>query len=311
MRAAKAGRIVGWLLILFIAGLSVPGCDQIDGGRAEKAEIIRIGSKNFTEQIILGEMLAQLIEYGTSLQVERMLNLGGTVICHSALVNGEIDLYPEYTGTALTAILKEPVPEDRDTVFSLVRSAYREKFGATWLDPFGFNNTYAITVRREDAAAYGWRTIDDLAEESHALRAGFTAEFVERPDGYPGLAGRYGFSFGEVKEMDPGLMYSAVNEKAVDVISGFATDGRIPAYDLQVLEDDRQFFPPYRAAAVVRSEVLALHPVLKDVLNALSGAITDPEMQHLNFLVDEEKRDPKDVVREFLLQKGLIREEQT
>jgi len=268
--------------------------------------IVRIGTKNFTEQLILGELMAQLIESKTNLRVERKFNLGGTVICHQALVRGDIDLYPEYTGTALTAILKMPTISDPDEVLEIVRKEYRLRFRCEWLEPFGFNNTYAIAVRRKDAKKFSWKRISDLKPLSSKLTAGFTSEFRERPDGYPGLKRVYGFGFGQVVDMDPALMYQALARGKVDVICAFATDGRIPAYDLVTLEDDLKFFPPYHAAPVVRLDTLQTYPELRKILNLLANTIDDETMRHLNYEVDENKKAPKEVARQFLFEKGLL-----
>ena len=271
-----------------------------------KGGTIRIGTKNFTEQIILGEIMAQLIEARTDLRVQRRFNLGGTMICHGALVNGEIDLYAEYTGTGLTAILKEPVISDPEKALQYVSHAYRKRFGARWLRPFGFNNTYAITVRKADAEKHGWASISDLRNVASKLRAGFTAEFAERPDGYPGLRKIYGLQFAEVHDMDPALMYEAVSKGEVDVICAFATDGRIAAYDLKPLEDDQHFFPPYYAAPVIRNDVMQAHPELGDLLSLLSGAFDNRTMQRLNYQVDGKKRTPTEVAEAFLRKSGLL-----
>ncbi|MBW2247827.1 MAG: ABC transporter permease subunit [Deltaproteobacteria bacterium] len=270
-------------------------------------KIIRIATKNFTEQLILGEIMAQLIETKTDLNVERRFNLGGTMICHSALVNGEIDLYAEYTGTGLTAILKHPVISDPEEALSRVTQAYHERFDAQWLKPFGFNNTYAITVREADAKKNQWNRISDLGNTAIKLRAGFTAEFAERPDGYPGLRRIYGFRFGKVRDFDPALMYEAMAKGKVDVICAFATDGRIAAYHLKPLKDDLNFFPPYHAAPVIREEVLKNHPKLGDVLSLSGGLIDNATMQRLNFEVDGNKRRTAEVVKEFLKEKGFLK----
>lgn len=267
---------------------------------------IRIGAKNFTEQFILGELMAQMIEAHTDLNVRRIFNLGGTVICHEALARGDIDLYPEYTGTGLTTILKQGVPEDPAKVFDLVREAYLEEFSCVWLSPFGFNNTYAIAVRHAEAQRNKWMTISDLRGQAPTLRAGFTPEFLERPDGYPGLRAAYGFGFGDARDMGPELMYQAAAQGDVDVICAFATDGRIPAYKLQVLSDDQDFFPPYHAAPVVRREILNLFPQLREVLERLADVLDDETMQQLNYEVDEKKRSPSDVAREFLRSRHLV-----
>ena len=262
---------------------------------------IRIGSKNFTEQVILGEIMAQLIETRTDLAVDRRFNLGGTMICHGALVNGEIDLYAEYTGTGLTAILKKSVISGPEAAFQVVANTYHDRFAIQWLKPFGFNNTYAITVRTEDAKNKGWKRISDLKMDAPNLRAGFTAEFAERPDGYPGLREAYGFEFGETRDLDPSLMYQAIYNGEVDVICAFATDGRIASYNLQPLEDDQNFFPPYYAAPIIREETVQKHPKVANVLSLIGGLIDDATMQSLNFEVDGKGQSPVDVARKFLI----------
>ena len=269
-------------------------------------KVVRIGTKNFTEQIILGEMMAQLIETKTDLIVERRFNLGGTMICHGALVNGEIDLYAEYTGTGLTAILKHPVIPDPEEALNHVTRAYHERFDAQWLKPFGFNNTYALTVREADAKKNQWNRISDLVNMAMEMRAGFTAEFAERPDGYPGLRRIYGLRFGEVRDFDPALMYEAVVKGEVDVVCAFATDGRIAAYHLVPLKDDLNFFPPYHAAPVIRENILKTHPKLGDVLSLFGGLIDNATMQRLNFEVDGKKRKTAEMVEEFLKAKGIL-----
>jgi len=272
----------------------------------ERSATVRVGSKNFTEQYILAELMAQLLESHTRLTVEREFNLGGTMICHGALIKGEIDLYAEYTGTGLTAVLHREVIASPTAAYNAVADGYRERFACEWLRPFGFNNTYAITVRKEDARIRNWTAISDLAPVAETLGAGFTAEFMERPDGYPGLGKAYGFKFGTVRDLDPGLMYRAVVNKEVDVICAFATDGRIPAYNLQPLDDDKGFFPPYHAAPVARQAVLQAHPELTESLNMLDGRLDDATMQRLNYEVDEKKRAAELVAREFLESEGLL-----
>lgn len=269
-------------------------------------QTIRIGSKRFSEQFILGEMMAQIIEAKTDLKVERLFNLGGTMIVSGALERGEIDLYPEYTGTALTAILKHKAVSNPEEAYRIVSQAYKRRFHAEWLKPFGFNNAYSITVRQADARKHGWKDISDLARSAANLEAGFTAEFSERPDGYPGLKKAYGFGFGAVRDLDSAIMYQAVAKGEVDVICAYTTDGRIRAYKLEALRDDRNFFPPYYAAPVVREEILKKYPELRDILNSLGGKIDDSAMQRLNFEVDEKKRRPSEVAREFLVSSGLI-----
>jgi len=268
--------------------------------------VIRIGGKNFTEQFILGELMAQMIESHTHLKVVRKFDLGGTVICQQALLNGQIDMYPEYTGTALTTVLKKPVIPDPDQVYKMVQKDYEQRFGLEWLPPFGFNNTYALTVRDKSAQKYHWVTIDDLVPTAGSLKAGFTAEFLERKDGYPGLKRVYGLKFARTVDMDPAIMYHALAQGDVDVISAFSTDGRIQAYHLRVLKDDKGFFPPYQAAPVARISVLKAHPELKTALAPLSGILTDRIMRQLNYEVDQEKRSPAAVAHDFLLKRHLL-----
>ena len=299
-------------LVLLVAGgfaylsTSNPFSGSAWASSGTDARTIRIGSKNFTEQLILGELMGQLIETHTDLSVERRFNLGGTMISHGALVSGGIDLYAEYTGTALTAVLERSVIPDPARAYEVVDREYRQRFSAEWLQPFGFNNTYAITIRRFDATSRDLRTISDLIPVAASLRAGFSAEFSERPDGYPGIRSAYGLRFGEVRDLDPALMYQAIASGEVDVIAAFATDGRIEAFDLQPLEDDRRFFPPYQAAPVIRTETLQAHPELAQVLGLLAGVIDDATMQRLNYAVDEEKRSPAEVAQELLERRGLL-----
>jgi len=252
------------------------------------------------------ELMAQLIEQRTGLTAIRRFDLGGTMICHGAIINGEIDIYAEYTGTGLTTILKREALADPDEAFRVVAREYRNRFDIEWLESFGFNNTYAITVRERDAQMHGWEEISDLMASAPNLRAGFTSEFAERPDGYPGIRKAYGFSFGEIRDLDPTLMYEALAREEVDVICAFATDGRIAAYKLKPLLDNRGFFPPYYAAPLVRKEVLKSHPEIRDALSPLSGLLNDVSMQQLNYEVDGKKRSPQDVAREFLKSHNLL-----
>lgn len=281
------------LVILLLLG-------AVSTGASGAPDVIRVGSKNFTEQEILGELVAQLIERDTGLRVERRFGLGGTELCQAALLSGELDMYVEYTGTGLVNVLRLAPAGGSDATFRAVAGAYRESFDLEWLPPIGFNNTYAIVVRGDDADARGWGTLSDLASDAGDLRGGFTSEFVERPDGYPGLSERYGFRLGSAADLDPGLMYTAAQSGQVDVISAFATDGRIDEYGLRVLEDDRGFFPPYDAAPVVRAETLERHPEIRDALAAIAGTIDDAAMRAMNREVDVLGRSPADVAREWI-----------
>jgi osmoprotectant transport system permease protein len=289
---------------LYLTGPSVQLFNQEGSGK--ETGRIRIGSKNFTEQLILGEILAQLIEARTALSVERVFNLGGTMICHGALVGGAIDLYAEYTGTGLTTILKHPLITDPNKALQRVKSIYSERFGVTWLEPFGFNNTYALAVRGRESKKSNWNSISDLKRDAPKLIAGFTAEFAERPDGYPGLQKTYGLGFRAVKDLDPAIMYQAISQGAVDVICAFATDGRIASLGLKTLEDDLRFFPPYYAAPVINDEVMLAHPELIDVLSLLGDRIDDATMRRLNGEVDTGRRSPREVAESFLKAKNLL-----
>ena len=266
---------------------------------------IAVGSKDFSEQVILGEILAQAIEAKTGLQVERRFDLGGN-LAHEALMAGEIDVYPEYTGTALLAILKSQPLKDPQEVYRRVAAEYAKRFDLVWTEPFGFNNTFAILVRGEDAQRLKLKTVSDAAKVSAHWRAGFGQDFMSRADGYPGFARTYGFHFEEIREMDLSLTYRALAEKQVDLIAGNSTDGLISRYGLFQLEDDRHYFPPYDAVPVVRRAALEKYPALREVLKQLGGILTVDEMRRLNYAVDGEKRQAKDVAREFLLRKKLV-----
>ncbi len=289
-------------LILVFFTLALAACGGPKGG----GSTIRIGSKAFTEQFILGELMAQMIEARTDLKVERVFNLGGSMICHTALVKGDIDLYAEYTGTALTVVLKRKVIADPQAAYDMVAADYRAKDNLEWQQPFGFNNTYVLAVRGAEADKHGWKTVSDLKSAAASLKIGFPAEFALRPDGYPGLTKVYGFKFGSTHDMDPGLMYQALARKDVDVIPAFATDGRIVAYNLRLLEDDKGHFPPYYAAPVVRLETLERHPEIRDALAPLQGVLSDESMQKLNNEVDDKKRSPAEVAATFLASHKLL-----
>ena len=267
---------------------------------------VAVGSKDFTEQVILGELLAQTIEANLGAEVTRRFDLGGN-LAHEALIGGEIDLYAEYTGTGLLAILKEKPLADPQEVYRRVKAEYAKRFNLEWTEPLGFNNTFAILVRGEDAKKLKLRTVSDAAKVSAQWRAGFGQDFMSRADGYPGFSKTYGFHFEETREMDLSLTYRALAEHQVDLIAGNSTDGLIARYGLAQLDDDRHYFPPYDAVPVVRQAALEKYPGLRDALKQLGGILTVDEMRKLNYAVDGEKRQAKDVVREFLKAKGLIR----
>ena len=267
---------------------------------------IAVGSKNFTEQLVLGELIAQQIESKTTLPVERRFYLAGTYICQQAILAARIDIYPEYTGTALTAILKDTPVGDREQVYQRVKTEYANRFGLAVGPTFGFDDTFAIEIRGEDARRLGLKNISQAAAYTARWRTGFGYEFMERPDGYRGLAATYDLHFAEAPRiMDLGLLDRALQDGQVDLIAGNRTDGLIPALDLFVLEDDRHYFPPYEAVPIIRQQALARHPELGPALDELAGKISDDDMRQLNYAVDGQHRDVKEVVRKFMREKGL------
>jgi len=266
---------------------------------AREQRPIVVGSKNFTESVILGELIAQKLE-ANGCTADRRLNMGGTFVCDTAVRTGSIDAYVEYSGTALTAILKQPSLNDRARVDAIVRGAY-EKRGLRWSPPLGFNNTFAMIVRRADAARLGLRTISDLAKVAATYRPGFGYEFTERPDGWPGLQRAYGLQFAHApRTMDLGLTYKALASGEVDLIAGNSTDGLIDSLGLIVLDDDKHFFPPYDAVVVQRTDLDPRCRGASQALESLRGSIDDASMRRLNYEVDGKKRAVADVVREFL-----------
>jgi osmoprotectant transport system substrate-binding protein len=282
-------------LLMFLTACGPPRRDRIV-----------VGCKNFTEQLILGEIIAQQIENRTHLPVERRFYLAGTYIAQQAILGGRIDVYPEYTGTSLTAILKESPSGDHAQVYNRVKSEYERRFQLTLSHPFGFNDTFAMLIRGEDARQLDLHTISQSTSRTSEWRLGVGYEFMERPDGYKGLVQTYGLKFKEPpRVMDLGLITRALKNHQVDMIAGNATDGLIPALDLFVLEDDKHYFPPYEAVPIIRQEALTRHPEIFPALDELAGKITDEDMRHLNYAVDRQHRNAPDVVREFLRRKGL------
>lgn len=284
---------------------------------------VTVGSKDFTESIVVSEIVAQLLEEN-GFDVERQLNLGGTLVAHEALVAGDIDTYIEYTGTGLIAVLGQELPEREeasddieasatpgtggmaDTVYNIVAEAYPEEFNVEWLEPWGFNNTYALAMRRGHAEELGVATISDLQDHAGDLTLGSTQETLAREDGVPGLIATYDLDFGDTVALDPGLMYDAAGNEDLDVITAFATDPRIASNDLVLLDDDLGFFPPYHAAPVVRQELLEQAPDVRDILNSVAGTLDDTRMTELNLQADVEGKEIPDVARDFLTEEGLI-----
>lgn len=303
--ALTKGQPIGrWGLIAAVAALLLGGV-AVAAGLRPVGDAIRIGSKNFTEQILLGEIVAQTIEARTGLAVERRLNLGGTFICDQALRSGDIDLYVEYSGTAYTAVFKEPPQTDPLRVLETIRARYADA-GITVADSLGFENTFAVLIRGDDARRLGLETISDAVAYAPRWTPGFGHEFLQRQDGYPGLVDTYRLRFGSPpRAMDLSLIYRALADGQVDLIAGDATSGLIEAYDLAMLRDDRRYFPPYDAVPLVRTAVLAERPEVGEALGALAGRISVTDMRRMNRAIDEQRRDPSEVAREFL--QGLDR----
>jgi osmoprotectant transport system substrate-binding protein len=265
-----------------------------------------IGAKNFTEQVILGELLAQEIEAKSGLKVERRFYLAGSYICNQALVAGRIDAYVEYTGTALTAILKQPLDRNPETVLNTVRRLYASRYGVTVGEPLGFENTFAMVIRGDDARRLHLTTLSQAAAYTPQWHLGVGYEFEQRPDGLPGLSAAYNLHFaGPPRTMDLGLLYRALTEHQVDMIAANSTDGPIEALGLVALQDDRHYFPPYQAVPLVREESLRRWPQIRIALQALAGKISADDMRSMNEAVDGQHRDPAEVVRQFWLKKGL------
>ena len=267
---------------------------------------IVVGCKNFTEQVVLGELLAQEIEAKTGLAVERRFYLAGSFICHQAILAGRIDVYPEYTGTAMAAILKQKPEGGAARVYRRVKQDYARRFGLAVGPPFGFNNSFAMVIRGDDAARLRLSNISQAVPYAARWRPGFGYEFMERPDGYAGFVKAYGIKFGAAPRiMELGLLYRALQSHEVDLVAGNSTDGLIDALHLTVLADDRGYFPPYQAVPIVSAQAVAAHPELMSVLNLLAGRISDDEMRRMNYAVDGTHLDPAGVVRKFRQSKGL------
>jgi len=286
-------------LLLLITSCK-PNLNSSSGGN------IIVASKDFTEQDILGELLAQQIEATTDLKVDRRPRLGGSFICHSAITSGKIDAYIEYTGTVFTGILNQKVVSDPKEVYNQIKQAYAQQFDLEVMPPLGFENTFAMIIRGEDARRYNIQTLSQVSQYTPQWRGGFGYEFLEREDGFPGLAKTYGLRFAKSPQiMDLGLVYRALLQKQVDMVAGSSTDAQISRLGVVVLKDDKQYFPPYEAAPIVRQETLKKYPELRQAIAQLAGKISADEMRQLNNLVEGELRNIKDVVQEFRKLKGL------
>lgn len=294
------------LAMLPIGAIAIAGCGP------PRPNHPVVGAKNFTEQVVLGELLAQEIEATTHLKVERRFYLAGSYICQQALVAGRIDAYVEYTGTALTAILKRPVnpgPQgvhNPQSVLDTVRRLYAARYHVSVAAPLGFENTFAMVIRGDDARRLHLTTLSQAAQYTPQWKLGVGYEFEQRPDGLPGLSTAYGLRFdGPPRTMDLGLLYRALNAHQVDMIAGNSTDGPIQAFGLAVLEDDKHYFPPYQAVPLIRDDALRRWPQIQVALDALAGKITADDMRAMNEAIDGQHRDPAEVVREFRARKGL------
>ncbi|HEX2757090.1 MAG TPA: glycine betaine ABC transporter substrate-binding protein, partial [Thermoanaerobaculia bacterium] len=297
-RPRPAGRHRRWWIAALLLAASAGGIVAI---RAASAPRIVVGSKNFTEQEILGEIAAQQLERRLGARVTRTLDIGGTLLAHEALVAGEIDLYPEYTGTALTAILKLPAATDPKAVFDTVAKEYRSRWKLVWLSPLGFDDTFAMVIRGGDARSSGIATLSQAAQWKKGWVLGVGYEFLRRPDGLAGLQKTYALPLeGTPKTMDLGLLYAALEQGQVDLVAANSTDGLLAERDFKVLEDDRKYFPPYEAAFVVNEGLFSREPKARAALEELSGKLTTPIMQRLNAQVVGKHRRPTDVAAEFL-----------
>jgi osmoprotectant transport system permease protein len=305
--ATKSGKNVRRVVIGFASIIVVAvGAFTIYSKASAGDKKIVIGSKNYSEQLILGHMMADLVESKTDIEVERKMNLGGSQVAFSAIKNGDVDIYVEYTGTGLVNILNQSPQSDPNQVYDYVKKEFKNKYGIDMLKPLGFNNTYALAVRQETAQQYQLNTISDLAKVSENMIMGPTIEFPNREDGLIGLAKTYNLNFKDVKAVDGGLRYTALDNHKSDVIDAFSTDGLIEEFGLKVLEDDKNFFPPYYAVPIVKEETLKEYPELEEALNSLAGKLTDDKMRKLNYKVDSEKESPQKVAKDFLEEEGLL-----
>ncbi|KGE21010.1 glycine/betaine ABC transporter substrate-binding protein [Paenibacillus wynnii] len=300
----KISILITILLSTLLAGCG--GAKDNNNAAAGKGGEITIGSKNFTENVLLAHMMADLIEDKTDISVKRQVNLGGSNVAWTALENNEIQLYPDYTGTIVANYYQEKTGTSEESLAKTKELV--KKDGLAFLEPFGFNNTYTLAVTRKTAETYKLKTFSDLAKVSSDMVLGVEFEFLDREDGYPGIKKLYGMNFKQSKGMDHGIMYRAIEDGETDVTNAYATDAQIKVHDLVILQDDKQFFPPYDAGPVIRQETLDKYPELEGILNQLKGLISEEEMQGLNAEVDVDALKEQDVAHDFLIKKGLIKD---
>lgn len=296
MKKFKKGLVI-LLAVVMVFAIILTGCG--------KKNTVVIGSKDFSESIILAEIFSQMIETHTDLNVERKQNLGGSFVCFEAIKNGDIDIYPEYTGTALTAELNMDVISDADEAYRVVKDEFDKQFAITWLEQLGLNNTYTLATTAEVAEKYNLNTFSDLAAAAPELVFGSDHEFFNRDDGFDGLAEYYELNFKDILKMQIALKYQAIGDGQMEVTNAFATDGQIRQYNLKILEDDKGFFPPYYVAPIVRNDTLSEYPEIREVLNNLAGKINDAAMQEMNYKADVEKQDIASIAKNFLKSNGL------
>ncbi len=295
-------------LLLLIIPVLMAGCAPGDGDPAGE-NTITIAGKKYTEQIILVHILEQLIDERTDIQVINQADLGATDVLQQGMLDKDLDMYVEYTGTAYAIILKAELDtNDPQVVYDRVKEYYAEELEMTWLTPFGFNNTYAIVVRSETANELGLEKVSHLREHAPEMVLGSDFDFLEREDGIENFNEAYGLTWKDSKGMDPGLMYSAIKEKQLEAIVAYATDGRIPRYDLKILDDDLSFFPPYFGAVVINNDALEKHPEIADLVDELAPHLTMEKMAELNSLVDIDREMEQKVARDFLIEAELIEE---
>ncbi len=302
-KTLKNKKVYKFAAVILVIALILGGFKVFSGNKKK----IVVGSKNYNEQLILGNMLATLIEENSDIKVERKMNLGGSSVTFSAFRAKELDMYVEYTGTALVNIMKEPAINDADEAYNKVKRYFSQEYNGELLKPLGFNNTYTLAVRKDTAEKYNLENFSDLAKVSNDLILGSTIEFLNREDGYLGLKKAYNMNFKDTKALDGGLRYSSINSDKAQVTDAFYTDGLLKAFDLKVLKDDKNFFPPYYAFPVIRKDTLKKYPEIEGIVNKLAGKLDEDTMRELNYKVDKLNQEPRKVAEDFLREQNLIK----